>query len=115
MAVWMPQCGVLHDVTNVATDVEVLAPDDVSEFVAAHGGRLFVWVSVHHGFPYTLCLLDASLEPPARRDLSFRRIKAPGFDVYLEATQRIWPRQLEFALRRRRRVEAYWNGLAWIA
>ena len=118
MAVRMPQCGVLRDITDVATDVEVLAPDDVREFVAAHGGRLFVWVSVHPGFPYTLCLLDASLEPPVKRDLSFRRIKAPGFDLYLEATQRIWPKKLEFALRRRRRrrrIEAYWNGLAWIA
>ena len=64
MAVWMPQCGVLRDVTDVATDVEVLAPDDVRDFVAAHGGRLFVWVSVHRGFPYTLCLLETSLEPP---------------------------------------------------
>jgi hypothetical protein len=113
VAVWMENCGLVHDVTDVATDVEIVASDDVREFVVAHGGRLFVWVSVHRGFPCTLCLLDASLEPPAKRDLSFRRIKAPGFDVYLEATQRIWPRTMEFALRRRR-VDAYWNGLAYI-
>jgi hypothetical protein len=31
----------------------------------------------------------------------------------LEARQRFWPKRMEFA--RRRRVEAYWNGLVWIA
>ena len=78
MAVWMPQCGVLHDVTDVATDVEVVAPDDVGDFVAAHGGRLFVWVSVHRGFPYTLCLLDASLEPPPSATSPSGASRRPG-------------------------------------
>jgi hypothetical protein len=113
MAVWMPRCGLLHDITEVATDVEMVAPAEVRDYVAAHGGRVFVWISVHRGFPATICLLDASLEPP-KGDMGFRRISAPGFDVYLEATQRIWPKTMEFGLRRRR-VEAYWNGLAWIA
>jgi hypothetical protein len=115
MAVRLCDCFGLHDVTDVATDVEITAPDDVREFVAAHGGRLFVWISVHRGVPCTLCLLEASLRPPARRDFDFRRIRAPGFDVYLESRQRIWPKKMDFALRRHRRVEAYWNGLAWIA
>lgn len=113
MAIWLPACGPVQDTTDVATDVEMVAPADVSDFVAAHGGRLFVWISVHRGFRSTLCLLEASLRPP-KGDLGFRRIKGPGFDVYLEATQRVWPRMMEFALRRRH-VEAYWNGLAWIA
>ena len=102
------------EVTDVATDVEVVAPDEVRDFVASHGGRLYVWISVHHGVRCTLSLLETSLEHPRRGDLDFRRIRARGFDLYLEATQRIWPMTMEFALRRRR-VEAYWNGLAWIA
>jgi len=113
MPVWLPQCGLLRDTTDVATDVEMVAPADVRDFVAAHGGRVFVWISVHRGFPLTICLLDASLKQP-KGDLGFRRIGGPGFDVYLEATQRIWPRTMEFGLRRKH-VEAYWNGLAWIA
>jgi hypothetical protein len=111
----MESCGPVHDVVNVATDVEIVAPDEVRDFVAAHGGRLFVWVQAHPGMLYVPCLLEASLEPPRRRDLSFRRVTAPGFDLYLEGTQKIWPRVMEFGLRRRRRVEAYWNGMAWIA
>ena len=114
MSFQLCSCFGLPNVTDVATDVEVVAPDEVRDFVATHGGRLFVWISVHPGVPCAICLLEASLEPPARRDLDFRRIGAPGFDLYLEARQRIWPKRMEFALRRRRRVEAYWNGLAWI-
>ena len=113
MAVWLENCGLVHDVTDVATDVEIVASDEVRDFIASHGGRLYVWISVHRGVPCTLCLLETSLEHP-RGDLYFRRILAPGFDLYLEATQRIWPKTMEFALRRRR-VVAYWNGLAWIA
>jgi hypothetical protein len=111
----MPQCCLVHDSTYVATDVEVVAPGEVRDFVAAHGGRVFVWVSAQRGLWFSTCLLEASLEPPRRHDLSFRRVSAPGFELYLEATQRIWPKTMEFALRRRRRIEAYWNGMAWVA
>jgi hypothetical protein len=114
MAVWLPQCGLVHDTTDVATDVQVVAPSEVRDFVAAHGGRLFVWISAHPGFPAPICLLEASPRPP-RGDLGFRRITGPGFDIYLESTQRVWPKVMEFALKRRKRVEAYWNGLGWIA
>jgi len=110
----MGNCGWPRDVTDVATDVEIVAPSEVRDFVAARGGRLYVWISVHRGVLCTLCLLETSLEHPRKGDLYFRRVRAPGFDLYLEATQRIWPNRMEFALRRRR-VAAYWNGLAWIA
>jgi hypothetical protein len=109
-----PQKGFgLTDVTDVATDIEVVAPAEVRDFVAARGGRLYVWISVHRGVPCTLALLETSTRHPTRGDLYFRRIRTNGFDVYLEATQRVWPRTMEFALRRRR-IDAYWNGLAWI-
>jgi hypothetical protein len=110
----MPFCGPVHDVTEDLGEVDVLAPDDVREFVAAHGGRVFVWVRVPRGLVPTPCMLESSLEPPRKPDLAFRRLRGPGFDIYLEATQRLWPRKLELALHRRRRVEAYWNGMAWI-
>lgn len=113
MAVRMGNCGLARDVTDVATDVEIVAPDEVREFVAARGGRLYVWISVHRGVRCTLCLLETSLQHPSKGGLYFRRIRAPGFDLYLEATQRVWPIKMEFALRRRR-VDAYWNGMAWI-
>jgi hypothetical protein len=115
MATRMPYCGIVHETTDVATDIEVVAPDEVRDFVATHGGRLFVWVHTPHGPFITPCYLEASLKQPRGPERSFRRVKAPGFDLYLEATQRIWPKTLELGLRRRKRVEAYWNGMAWIA
>jgi hypothetical protein len=115
VTVWMPYCGRVHETTDVPTDVEIVAPDEVRDFVKAHGGRVFVWVRTPRGPFITPCYLEASLEAPRSPDLSFRRLRTPGFDLYLEATQRVWPRTLELALRRRRRVEAYWNGMAWIA
>lgn len=104
--------GPNHDVTDIATDVRVVAPADVREFVAARGGRLFVWITVHPGWRCTLSLLETAFEPPTG-DLYFRRVRADGFDLYLEARQRFWPVTLELSLRLRR-VVAYWNGLAWI-
>jgi hypothetical protein len=106
-------CLGLHDITEAATDVEITASGAVRDYVVAHGGRLFGWISVHPAFPCPLCLLEVSVTPP-KRDLGFRRVSGPGFDVYLEATQRFWPKQMEFG-RRWRHLEAYWNGLAWIA
>jgi hypothetical protein len=107
------ECLGLHDVTGEATDVEITASDAARKYVVAHGGRVFVWISVHPGFPCSVCLLEASATPP-KRDVGFRRVRGPGFDVYLEATQKVWPKQMELA-RRWRHLEAYWNGLAWIA
>lgn len=114
MTDWMPYCGPVHDTIDVATDVDLVVPDEVRDFVAEHGGRLFVWIWVPRGLFFTPCMLETALKPPRKLDLSFRRVDVGGFDLYLEGTQRIWPRTMEFALRRGRRVEAYWNGMAWI-
>ncbi len=114
MAVAMQYCGPVHDVTESLAEVDVVAPDDVREYVAAHGGRVFLWVRPPRGLFFTPCTLETTLEPPRRHDFAFRRLQGPGFEIYLEATQKLWPRTLEFVLHRRGRVEAYWNGMAWI-
>jgi len=111
---WVQKGFGLTDVTDVPADVEIVASAEVREFIAARGGRLFVWISVHRGVCCCLVLLETATELPDSRDLYFRRICVEGFDLYLEARQRIWPKTLELAVRRRR-IEAYWNGLAWIA
>ena len=92
------ECMGLHDVTEVTTDVRISASDDARAMIAGHGGRVFVWVAVHPGIFCPLCLLETSFEPP-EDDLGFRRLRGPGFDVYLEATRRFWPKSLEFGRR----------------
>lgn len=103
----------LREVTDVVTDIDVVAPDEVGEFIAARGGNLYVWVSVHHGWRQETALLEAETAKPSS-DLYFRRLRAAGFDLWLEAERRVWPKTLELALRGRR-VRAFWNGLGWIA
>ena len=66
MARWTTKGMGITDVTDVPTDVEVVAPDEVRDFVAAHGGRLYVWISVHHGVRCALCLLETVARAPRR-------------------------------------------------
>ena len=42
MALWTQKGVGVTDVTDVATDVEIVAPDEVRDFVASHDGRLYV-------------------------------------------------------------------------
>ncbi len=76
---------------EMPTDVEMVATEDVREFVTARGGRVFVWTSMHYALFAPICLLETSLDPP-KGDLGFRRIAGPGFDIYLESTQHVWPK-----------------------
>jgi murein DD-endopeptidase MepM/ murein hydrolase activator NlpD len=67
-----------RDVTDVATDVEIVAPAEVRDFVAARGGMRYVWISVHRGVRCTPCLFETSLRQPSKGDAYFRRIPAPA-------------------------------------
>ena len=100
-------------VAATPADVEVVAPADVVSFLREHGGAVYVWVSFHRGACCRLGFLETATVDPATGERYFRRLRADGFDLYLEARQRVWPQVIELALRRRR-VVAYWNGLAWI-
>jgi hypothetical protein len=108
----LPKSTGITETTDQAWMVEIAASAEVSDFVAEHGGRVYVWISRHQGFRCSTSYLETALENP-HGGMYFRRRPAPGFHVYLECTQRIWPKTMEFALRHRQ-VEAYWNGLAWI-
>jgi len=45
----------------------------------------------------------------------FRRLESDGFDLLLDTGGRSEPRTLAIELdRRRRRVRAFWNDLAWV-
>ena len=110
------ECMGLHDVTEVADGRrDRRRPSEVRDFVAGHGGRLFVWISVHPGSRCPLCLLETSFEPP--------RQARPRLPPRQGARVRPLPGGHAAGLAEvagvrsppRRRVEAYWNGLAWVA
>jgi hypothetical protein len=92
--------------------VRVVASEEARRYVSERGGRLYVWVKSSaccHSVP----VLESSTEPKSDRD--FRRVAAEDFEVWAPLLMRL-PSELHVEVHRfpRRRVEAYWDGCAWI-
>jgi hypothetical protein len=90
--------------------MKVVAPPEVASFVEERGGRLFVWTDLRRCCSGGMTYLETGDAPAAGR--SFRRFEAPGFELYLDPGAMAPPDELHLDVkgRRRRRVEAYWNG-----
>ena len=91
--------------------MRVEVSSEAAGFVAARGGRLWVWAA----YPRRCCAgvpayMHAATQPPARE--GFSRIEAPGLELWFLAPAGSRPDVLEIGLRGRRhpRVEAYWDG-----
>jgi hypothetical protein len=91
--------------------MRVVASQAARRHVEEHGGRLYVWVRSGR---CTGATLRASCEAPRRR--AFRLAgSAEGVDVFVPEARARLPDELHLELRRRpERVEAYWNGCAWV-
>jgi hypothetical protein len=92
--------------------VRLVADPEAVEFVRAQGGRLFLTMSrgcCAGGVRW----LETSTTRKGRR--RFERVPVEGeLEVYAPAGMRL-PDDLELRLRRfPRRVEAYWDGCAWV-
>ena len=95
--------------------IELIVGDGVPEFVATHGGRLYVWTETHACCTGGLTLLETATAPPPRRAFAAPPLSAAGFEVYLDAGRRTPPRTLTLELGRRgRRLRAFWNGCAYV-
>jgi hypothetical protein len=95
--------------------VDIRASDDVAAFVAGRGGRLYVWTSTHRCCTGPLTLLETAVEAPGRGSHAFRRFPADGFDLLFDTGRRRAPRELVLELNRRRtRVNAYWDDVAFV-
>ena len=97
--------------------MRVSATPEATSFIVQRGGRLFVWATDHRccrGGRFTV--LDADTVPPAKPRPSFARVEAVGFTVFLWPGPRSIPEELvvEMRGRRRRRVEAFWNGCVYV-
>jgi hypothetical protein len=89
--------------------VSTLAEEAIKE----QGGRLYVWPRRSRCCGGTTTL-SAATSPPARQD--FRREEASTrFELYLPTQLTRLPDELHIDARgRSRRVQAYWDGCAWI-
>ncbi len=91
--------------------MRVVASPEAREVVREGGGRLFVWARKSRCCG-SVTYLRASTEAPERE---FRRVEADGIDVYLAAGIRELPKELHVEVHgRRRRLEAYWDGCAYV-
>lgn len=95
--------------------MRVTATADAAEFIRAHGGQLFVWPAEHRSARLALAFLEASVDPPPRA-LDFRRVEAGDFLLFMHPALQTFPEELLVVLRGRRhpRIDAYWDGLAYI-
>ena len=93
--------------------MRIVASDAASSFVAEHGGRLFVWPKADRCCGGGSRLLT-STRAPTHTDFA-RRDEESGFELFLPAAIARLPSELQLELKRfPTRVEAYWNGCAWI-
>lgn len=93
--------------------MRVVVSAHAEEIIREHGGRLYVWTKRTRCCGGTTTLAAAT-SPPGDRE--FRREEASAsFDVYLPTRLARLPDELHVEARGRlRRIEAYWNGCAWV-
>ena len=92
--------------------MRVIISDAAASFIEEKGGRLYVWSTrARCGGGVSLRAAPA----PAKRIEFARREDVRQFELHLPAALARLPEELHLELRRfPRRVEAYWNGSAWI-
>ena len=89
--------------------MRVIASEQAAALVSARGGRLYVWAESVHCCGGTK-RLRTSTEPKAGRQ--FERVHSGGFELYFPVAARL-PDELHLDARRSR-IEAYWDGCAWV-
>jgi hypothetical protein len=97
------------------TELRVVASPAALRFIGEAGGMLFVWPTRSRSFRLALTLLEASCEPPSCA-LEYRRIEVGSFLLFFHPSLRELPSELHVDIRGRYhpRVEAYWDGLAFV-
>jgi hypothetical protein len=94
--------------------MKLVAPDSAVDFIQERGGRLYVWTKRNRCCGGAFSTLGAATEAPAKTE--FRRVdESAGFELYVPTALARLPDELHVEARRfPRRIEAYWNGCAWI-
>jgi hypothetical protein len=93
--------------------MRVVVSDPAAELIAERGNHVYVWLKKGRCCG-GVTTLGTSTKPPGRK--TFVRVEADEpFELYLDARIPRLPDELQVDLRRfPRRVEAYWNGCAWV-
>ena len=94
--------------------MRLVASDPALEFIETHGGRLYIWMKKNRCCGGGLTLGTATEAPP---HITFRQLDndCTRLALFVPETLSRMPDELHVELCRfPRRVEAYWNGCAWV-
>jgi hypothetical protein len=93
--------------------VRVVASDPAVELIDEQGGRLYVWLKRGRCCGHVMTLASATRAPENKQ---FRAVASgSSFELYLQSSLTRAPDELHLEVRRfPRRIEAYWNGCAWV-
>jgi hypothetical protein len=93
--------------------MRVLVSDSAAGLIEEGGGRLYVWLTQSRCCGAATRLASSSTAPADRR---FRRVEGvERFELYVPERLGRLPDELHVESKRfPRRVEAYWNGCAWV-
>ena len=96
--------------------MKVKVTPEARSYIRERGGLLFVWVVRGGALRGALRLLRVSTEPPPDA-LEWQRVETKGLLIFLPPALRP-PQELHIEVRgrlRRRRIEAFWNGCAFVS
>jgi hypothetical protein len=104
----------VQDLLTPIDTVRVIASPQVVSKIREQGGRLYVRADRHRCCGGGFTLLDATTQPPPAGD--FERVDAEGFALLLDRSLGNKPAELHIELRGliRPRIQAYWNGCAYV-
>jgi hypothetical protein len=94
--------------------LRLVADERTRRFLAEQGNKVYVWPSRHRCCGGTLTLVRCATEQPDGR--AFERAEIDGVGLYLDRDFDTQPDEIHVNLkgRRRPRLEAYWNGCAFV-
>jgi hypothetical protein len=93
--------------------IQVVASLPAERVIREQGGRLYVWPRRSRCCGGTTTL-SAATSPPAKREFR-REASTASFDLYLPSRLARLPDELHVDARGRSgRIQAYWNGCAWV-
>lgn len=93
--------------------MRVVVSEPAADLINERGGRLYVWLTKGRCCA-AVTRLSAASDPP--RGKEFQRVAScERFELYLPTRLARFSDELHLEIRRLpRRVEAYWNGCAWV-
>lgn len=94
--------------------MRLVLSEPAADFIESKGGHLYVWMTKNRCCGGGFYTLGSATEPPPK--ILFRRYDdCPNFALFVPETLARVPDELHIELRRfPRRIEAYWNGCAFV-